>query len=329
MAGRPIKQGIDYFPFDVNFYSDVKVRKIAKACGPNSVAVIISLLCNIYRKQGYYILWDDDLPFFIADEVGVSEGCVREVIKKALQVGFFDVEKHSAYGILTSAGIQRRFFEIIKRRTNIEIKSEYLINVCNNSINVCNNSINVCNNSINVCNNSINVCNNSIFAYKNPTTAKEEKTKKESAKEKNKKEENNTTPTTACAYACEEASEASPLPTYEKLLASSLRSQEWLETLAMNYHMGVPILKGLLHDFLMDNICRGFDDKGKTLRDFKSHFNNWLLVRLRVEKEQQEKQRDNGDRQGNGAAATFEQRRDEAADLVARILARNNTQAVR
>ena len=315
MAGRPIKQGIDCFPLDVGFFTDVKIRKIAKACGPNATSVIISLLCNIYRKQGYYILWDDDLPFFIADEVGVSEGCVREVIKKALQVGFFDVEKHSAYGILTSAGIQRRFFEIIKRRTNIEIKSEYLINVCNNSINVCNNSI--------------NVCNNSIFAYKNPTTAKEEKTKKESAKEKNKKEENNTTPTTACAYACEEASEASPLPTYEKLLASSLRSQEWLETLAMNYHMSVPILKGLLHDFLMDNICRGFDDKGKTLRDFKSHFNNWLLVRLRVEKEQHEKQSDNGNRQGNGAAATFEQRRDEAADLVARILARNNTQAVR
>ena len=290
---------------DVGFFTDVKIRKIAKACGPNATSVIISLLCNIYRKQGYYILWDDDLPFFIADEVGVSEGCVREVIKKALQVGFFDVEKHSAYGILTSAGIQRRFFEIIKRRTNIEIKSEYLINVCNNSI---------------------NVCNNSIFAYKNPTTAKEEKTKKESAKEKNKKEENNTTPTTACAYACEEASEASPLPTYEKLLASSLKSQAWLETLAMNYHMDVPRLKKLLHDFLTDNICRGFDDKGKTLRDFKSHFNNWLLVRLRVEKEQQEKQLSNGDRQGNGAAATFEQRRNGAENLMSEILARNGAQ---
>ena len=159
-----------------------------------------------------------------------------------------------------------------------------------------------------------------------PLETKEEKKKKESAKEKNKKEENNTTPTTACAYACEETSEASPLPTYEKFLASSLKSQAWLETLAMNYHMDVPRLKDLLHDFLTDNICRGFDDKGKTLRDFKSHFNNWLLIRLRVEKEQHEKQSDNGNRQGNGAAATFEQRRDEAADLVARILARNGAQ---
>ena len=159
-----------------------------------------------------------------------------------------------------------------------------------------------------------------------PHVTKDEKTKKESAKEKNKKEENNTTPTTAPVCACEEAPEAPPLSSYRKFLASSLKSQAWLETLAMNYHMDVPRLKDLLHDFLTDNICRGFDDRGKTLRDFKSHFNNWLLVRLRVEKEQQEKQRDNGNRQGNGAAATFEQRRNGAANLVSEILARNGAQ---
>lgn len=159
MAGRPIKQGIDYFPFDVNFYSDVKVRKISKACGPNSVAVIISLLCNIYREKGYYILWDDDLPFFIADEVGVSEGCVHEVIKKALQVGFFDVDKYSAHGILTSADIQKRFFEITKRRTDVETNTEYLISGCNNSI---------------------SAHNNSIIAYRNAAKVKESKYKENS-----------------------------------------------------------------------------------------------------------------------------------------------------
>lgn len=202
MAGRPIKQGIDYFPFDVNFYSDVKVRKISKACGPNSVAVIISLLCNIYREKGYYILWDDDLPFFIADEVGVSEGCVHEVIKKALQVGFFDVDKYSAHGILTSAGIQKRFFEITKRRTDIETNTEYLINGCNNSISAHNNSIIAYRNSnkvgsnnagkdaknalqkvektIFVDNNSINVDNNSIIAYRNAAKVKESKYKENS-----------------------------------------------------------------------------------------------------------------------------------------------------
>lgn len=142
MAGRPIKQGIDYFPLDTGFFSDVKIRKIARACGPNAASVLICLLCNIYRDNGYYILWDEDLPFCIADEVGVSEGCVKEVLLKAVQVGFFDVEKHSAYGILTSSGIQKRFFEITRQRTETEIIPEFLINPVNNSIFPVKNSIN-------------------------------------------------------------------------------------------------------------------------------------------------------------------------------------------
>lgn len=146
MAGRPIKQGIDYFPLDTDFFSDVKIRKIARACGPNAASVLICLLCNIYRDKGYYIVWDEDLPFCIADEVGVSEGCVKEVLLKAVQVGFFDVEKQSAYGILTSSGIQKRFFEITRQRTETEIVPEYLINPVNNSIFSVKNSINPVNN---------------------------------------------------------------------------------------------------------------------------------------------------------------------------------------
>lgn len=53
---RPKKQGIDYFPLDVNFFSDVKIRKIARACGSQSTSILICLLCNIYKDNGYYIL---------------------------------------------------------------------------------------------------------------------------------------------------------------------------------------------------------------------------------------------------------------------------------
>ena len=109
MAGRPTKQGIDYFPMDVDFFTDVKIRKIVRACGPQSTSILICLLCNIYKDNGYYILWDEDLPFVIADIVGVSEGAVQEVMLKALQVGFFDNELYDKHRILTSSGIQKRF----------------------------------------------------------------------------------------------------------------------------------------------------------------------------------------------------------------------------
>lgn len=142
MAGRPTKQGIDYFPFDVGFFEDIKVRKISRACGSQSTSILICLLCNIYRNDGYYILWDEDLPFVIADTVGVSEGAVKEVILKAIQVEFFSKEKYDSYKILTSHGIQKRFFQITYQRKETEIMDDFLINHANNSINHANNPIN-------------------------------------------------------------------------------------------------------------------------------------------------------------------------------------------
>lgn len=142
MTGRPTKQGIDYFPMDVGFFTDVKIRKISRACGSQSTSILICLLCNIYKDEGYYILWDKDLPFVIADTVGVSEGAVKEVLIKSLQVGFFDQELYEKYKILTSSGIQKRFLLATYQRKETTIIPEYLINCANNSINCTINSIN-------------------------------------------------------------------------------------------------------------------------------------------------------------------------------------------
>lgn len=106
---RPIKKGIDYFPLDVTFLSDIKVRKIMKACGNSSISILISLLSNIYREQGYYVAWDSDTAFIVADEVGTSEGSVEEVVKKSVQVGFFNKSMFEKKKILTSKGIQERY----------------------------------------------------------------------------------------------------------------------------------------------------------------------------------------------------------------------------
>lgn len=131
---RPKKQGIDYFSFDVDFFSDVKIRKIARACGSQSTSILICLLCNIYKDKGYYILWDEDLPFVIADSVGVSEGAVKEVILKAIQVGFFDKDIYEKYKVLTSHGIQSRFKSAVYKREEIEYIVEYLVPDVRNSI---------------------------------------------------------------------------------------------------------------------------------------------------------------------------------------------------
>ncbi len=76
---RPLKKGIPYFSLDVDFLSDIKVRRILRGCGTKSIAILISLLGNIYRDEGYYLRWDDDVAFLVADEVGTNEGSVEEV----------------------------------------------------------------------------------------------------------------------------------------------------------------------------------------------------------------------------------------------------------
>ena len=150
---RPLKQGLDYFPLDTDFLQDIKVRRLIRACGSSAIPMLIGLLVNIYRGDGYYLRWDSDMTFLISDEVGISEGAAQEFINKAVQVGFFDKKLYEKKNILTSAGIQRRFFEITKRRKSVFYDDTLLlidVNEYTNLVNVNNNSINVNNNPVNV-----------------------------------------------------------------------------------------------------------------------------------------------------------------------------------
>ena len=83
---RPSKQGLSYFPFDIDFFSDLKIRKLIKYQGGKAITVYTLLLCNIY-KEGYYMRWDEELPFAISEQTGFEEAYIREVIKCCLVVG--------------------------------------------------------------------------------------------------------------------------------------------------------------------------------------------------------------------------------------------------
>lgn len=147
---RPTKKGLDYFPLDVDFLSDLKVRRIIKACGKEAVHILVALLANIYRDEGYYVLWDDDLAFLVADEVGTKEGTVEELVRKAVQVKFFDKDIFDKYSVLTSKGIQNRYILATKERKKVELEFKYLLS---NEVNRSNISINGRGNPVNQGNN--------------------------------------------------------------------------------------------------------------------------------------------------------------------------------
>ncbi len=111
--GRNKKQGLDYFPFDIDFFQDLKIRKLIKQQGGKAITVYALLLCIIY-KDGYYMEWDEELPFVISEQTGFDEVYIREVIKSCLSVGLFSKELYLSDKILTSAGIQERYENISK-----------------------------------------------------------------------------------------------------------------------------------------------------------------------------------------------------------------------
>lgn len=121
---RPIKKGLDYYSLDSDFLRDMKVRKVMRAQGAAAIAVLIDLLGNIYGDEGYYMLWDEDARFLVADDVGVKESLVQAIVDKAVKVGLFDSALYAGQQILTSHGIQKRYKQAAVQKKDSTIKPE-------------------------------------------------------------------------------------------------------------------------------------------------------------------------------------------------------------
>lgn len=141
MARLP-KVGLDYFALDVDFLSHTKIRKIMRACGLKSITVLIKLLSNIYKYKGYYIEWNEDECFAIADDVGIAERAVLEIVNKALNVGLFNSEMYQNYKILTSDRIQQQYFDAVSKRKSVEYDGRFALISLENVKNVINVDIN-------------------------------------------------------------------------------------------------------------------------------------------------------------------------------------------
>ena len=124
---RPMKDGVEYFPLDVDFLQDDKIRLIKAEFGSKGILIVIALLCDIYRTNGYYKVWDKDACLLMADAVGcgVVPENITQVVHGCLRRSIFDDGVFQVFGILTSAGIQRRYIRAVSTRDQITIFKEY------------------------------------------------------------------------------------------------------------------------------------------------------------------------------------------------------------
>lgn len=126
---RPSKNGVGYFPKDVNFYQDDKVRYIRGRFGAKGMYLLDFILCQIYGTCGYYLEWNNKTKILIADAAGCdcSPGFVQELVTSCLSQGLFDENRATVWGILTSAGIQRQYLRMVGRRDAVYLVEEYLL----------------------------------------------------------------------------------------------------------------------------------------------------------------------------------------------------------
>lgn len=115
---RPEVSGLQYFSFDVDFFNDEKIQAVSAEFGIKGEMVAIRLLCAIYSK-GYFIEWTDRLRFNLLRNLpGISASLLDDIVQRLVKWGFFDATLFGTAHVLTSHGIQRRYFEATRRRKN-------------------------------------------------------------------------------------------------------------------------------------------------------------------------------------------------------------------
>ncbi len=125
---RPPKKGIDYSGWSVTIFdNDTKMDKLLDAHGWIGFGVYFYLCQRAYGGEGYFYRWGYDDCASTSRKMGggVSSGTVKEAVGYCLQIGLFDKGLFDRWGVLTSRGIQRRYWEVVKERDVRSVISDY------------------------------------------------------------------------------------------------------------------------------------------------------------------------------------------------------------
>ena len=130
MAGKQ-RHGIDYAGWSVDIFdSDTKIDKLLDKHGWIGFAIYFYLCMKAFASDGYFYQWGYDLCASTARKMGggITADMVKEVVDYCFKIGLFDKDIFDRHGILTSRGIQRSYWAVLKaRRVKSVIKDYWLL----------------------------------------------------------------------------------------------------------------------------------------------------------------------------------------------------------
>lgn len=123
--GRAKKQGMDYFPVDVNLMESTAIKVLTARFGAEGFYLYMFLMCRIHLG-GYYIEVSEDFISCAAVDTRIKEKTVADMIELMCTKGLFDAGLYEKYGILTSLEIQETYLDVkCKRGRGVEVFKEY------------------------------------------------------------------------------------------------------------------------------------------------------------------------------------------------------------
>jgi hypothetical protein len=250
---RTIKRGLDYFPFDVDFFQDIRIRKLIKYQGGKAVTVYALLLCTIYRN-GYYAEWDKELPFIISEQSGYTEAYIQEVIDCCLNIGLLSKELFESDKVLTSKGIQERYRRICSSSRRNSVIAEY----------------------------------NLIPVDEKPENSQSQRNAQETPPQQQKSNVPRTKPKPTPYPSVGQPTPATPVPPAPSVqkysssidveVAEMKKSAQWKESVCIRYQLTNEQVDNYLADFALK--C---DKQHTSMQDARSHFCYWLQKQKKEE----------------------------------------------
>lgn len=106
------KAGFNYYNVDTDRYQDIRIKRLKKELGCAGIAIYDYMLCETYRVRGYYLEWDVNVCFDIAEYLQESEEYIFHVLQKCLKIGLFDLSMFRRHKVVTSKSIQERYIQM-------------------------------------------------------------------------------------------------------------------------------------------------------------------------------------------------------------------------
>lgn len=125
---RPRKQGLDYFPLDVDIKDNAKISMLIAEFGYKGELLYLKVLSYLYAHNGYFVLYcSEEERLKLENSVAYITGgsgqsrLLNELVARCVKRGLFDETVFNDLGILTSRRAQETWLEVVRKRTNIVV----------------------------------------------------------------------------------------------------------------------------------------------------------------------------------------------------------------